>query len=387
MLRASVLSIVTLLSFSCDPLVGPEYLGEPMIELAGEVENTLVNAPSTEIAVAWLVNDFSGRPAFFRRATAVPVEGEFPAGFTMSIYEPPPGPAFGGFTELHQRLDSSGEARLAVGFILALRTGAHLDLDNLREHELLGVSDEQLLIYIENASIPDGYHLIRLPEDDEFNNDQFYECVSDSPAGRCLDGCYADENECYFSCEGGPEPCFESCNTSFNACDGSCIAEFGYPEDGCFDLTQIEQVPHDSLRVRMFEDASTESVWAALRPEDCAAISQQILDCVTSCSDANCEDACFSDDTACGFTGTCEVVQMAIDKCFNDCFLEDEVCFACDLGPTACVTTTCTDAACTDERVACCEGQTVDECFADTNLCYDGCNARADPLFEACSGL
>jgi hypothetical protein len=358
--------LLTLIVLACDPLAGPDYPGEPMLELQGEVVSALENTPPTEIALAWIVNDDVGEFAFHPEATTVPVEGTFPAGFTMRLFHPPPAAAF------DTPIDEGFNTRVALGFILALREGSGRDLTNLRPEDLLGVSDNQFLVYAE-GSVPElgfspGYQLIAAIAEDDPRVAEAERCFDEvfDEIVACEDSCFFGSDACFESCGFDDDRCFQSCDSSLNGCLGDCNVQFEPQIGECEQLNAgVEVAQPDTLRVRMFENASAEEIWSLFRPEDCNAVDQAHAACVSTCDfdDEPCFEQCAAEYEAfsCGApAGRCEALYLAWDDCFEGC-LDAE--FACHDG-------------CFGDEL--CEQR----CFEDTDACIVQCDQ--DIPFDGC---
>jgi hypothetical protein len=89
MLRSSfVTGLAGLILTACGtPLATPEYPGEPLVTLSGTVTSERTEPlPSTNVELVWLVPRTG---ADLIVAESVPVEGQFPSHFTLSLHTPP----------------------------------------------------------------------------------------------------------------------------------------------------------------------------------------------------------------------------------------------------------------------------------------------------------
>jgi|1185.fasta_scaffold00565_4 hypothetical protein len=73
---------------ACQPQAEPDYPGEPLLTLRGQVKNA-GPLPQLEAAMLWQRGD---PPSMDQQdlATRAPVEATFPATFTVHLYHPPP---------------------------------------------------------------------------------------------------------------------------------------------------------------------------------------------------------------------------------------------------------------------------------------------------------
>lgn len=209
---------------ACDPLTGPDYPGEPMLTLSGEVSSALEAGEAPDgirVAIVWVAGEASGGK--FPVADSAEVSGEFPASFTLNVYHPPEEPSL-------LTLDAGG--RVGIGFIVALPEDAALG-DAIELEQMLGVSNRHVVIYAPTAddavaareisatlqTLEAGFNLV----DAATTTPEYETCRTDAVAA--IDSCFAD---CDANCDPdsaedpGCDICTGNCETysdQFHACD------------------------------------------------------------------------------------------------------------------------------------------------------------------------
>jgi hypothetical protein len=156
------------LLFGCDAQTDAGYPGEPLVTLHGRVESSGA-LPPLEAAMLWQrgpppsVNDQE-------LATRAPVEGSFPATFTLRLYKPPPWEAI--------RTLAPGEVSWARANAAAVPYGVAAELvPNLPAasnpsytfdashwviHLEADVPSNSLTAWWLGGALPAGYHLVRV---------------------------------------------------------------------------------------------------------------------------------------------------------------------------------------------------------------------------------
>lgn len=170
---AEVARVVVLVMFGvggagCDGLVDASYRGETLAEVAGDVVLAKAGAmPDAEVVLLWMRTSNDDALAGER----VHLSAAFPARFELSIYTPPPDAAFNRFDG-----DGAGGARLALGFVAAVRAGAALNATATADpDDLLGVAQRHVLAYVDadvregtvtadllNDTLVGGFHLMEV---------------------------------------------------------------------------------------------------------------------------------------------------------------------------------------------------------------------------------
>jgi len=166
---------------ACSAQAEPDYRGEPLAVVRGAIVTGEHAAPSdVEAAVVWISEpEQDGWPV-----ARVHVSGEFPAQFTVEVFDPPPEPA-----ELSETL-GTGDVRnpIAIGMLAAIapNSGARVSYD-----EILGVwldggvqyfwrdangqANDWVRDEAERRKLPPtkGYHLFRQTSDEHTEAESF----------------------------------------------------------------------------------------------------------------------------------------------------------------------------------------------------------------------
>jgi hypothetical protein len=175
LLRAKHSCILAALPFAaaCSSQADTQYRGEPLATITGTVQpqaNVPPPGPSN-VALLWAEDCYgpNAKPAECapRRhlGTHVPVQGQFPASFTLSVYTPPP----------DERMIDCGPGRIAVAVIAVVKQEA--DTSNLQMSDIVGATIEFEVLYADRdigsvrrgapcdgilpGPISAGYHLAR----------------------------------------------------------------------------------------------------------------------------------------------------------------------------------------------------------------------------------
>jgi hypothetical protein len=120
----------------CDSQVDGDHNGTALARLTGTVRNMRTQAAvDAEVAVVW--ENTAGSPDLVAGA-AVPVEGNFPASFKLSLYTPPDDAL------INQAPDGS---RLGVAYLFAGVPGTTYGKETTAD-QLLGMDPDHLLIYL-----------------------------------------------------------------------------------------------------------------------------------------------------------------------------------------------------------------------------------------------
>lgn len=154
-----------LLLLACAPLQGGAYLGEPLLQVEGEILqeislSSLEGEPTA--AVVWTPGSDEGPDTPpEERGSPIPVQHEqvwvrtsFPANYELQLFDDPPDEA------LHASLDGEVDA-VATGTVVLFMD---LDEDGLAdwgEEGLVGVAEHVLISWTQG----DGYNLAVVPED------------------------------------------------------------------------------------------------------------------------------------------------------------------------------------------------------------------------------
>jgi hypothetical protein len=156
---------------ACSGQVGTDYRGVPLLSLTGTVETSSSGAPVPQpvnAAIVWAqlhldtTGKETGEPTLI--GSWAPVQGAFPASFTLDIYEPPPAAAL-------NAIDPSLTPHLAIGFITAL--DANADMSQVDPSAVAGGAKDFVVTYLDEdvpgsndvASLgmqpTAGYHLLK----------------------------------------------------------------------------------------------------------------------------------------------------------------------------------------------------------------------------------
>ena len=225
----AAVSLLGVGAVGCDALTDPDYPGEPILTLQGEVESALrasddVETDGLKVAIVWASGSVDNdRPIPVAETTTV--RGEFPANFTLSVFHPP------AEEELVQLDDG---VTLGLGFIVALpadaATGEAVNLE-----EMIGVTDQHAIVYIPDAAARDaavsdspvlfgveiGFNLINIEGDTPASEACRADAVDaiDNCHANCDETCDPDGDE-----DPGCEQCREPCEApelvdDLRACD------------------------------------------------------------------------------------------------------------------------------------------------------------------------
>jgi hypothetical protein len=209
---ASALSLAALSLAACTSQVDPTYQGEPLATVQGSVDGD-GSSPASSVVLIWDVND---HPLDLVGTTA-PITDQFPAGFTMPLYTPPPDDALIVATE-------TGTDAVGVAYIVVAKAGTSegkiLDGDQLVS-DMLGMSEDHVVVYLDHALMTGskwepllggrpsaGYHLM--------------DVVRKTPAEKQA-----------------VQDCNDQYQTTLQACDDACVdTDPGY--DACLQACDVQ---------------------------------------------------------------------------------------------------------------------------------------------------
>ena len=172
-----LLGLPLLAAAGCDSQVAPDYPGQPLVSLTGQVTSTSsVPLPQVEVGLLWQ----RGPPPSTgdeSLATKASVNGEFPAQFVLHLYHPPPAAALEtlepgevSFARANAAVLPDGVAQQAQQAAAApapsfgdLSNGAYA-LDTLHWFLFLeqAVPANSLTEWWLGGALPAGYHLINV---------------------------------------------------------------------------------------------------------------------------------------------------------------------------------------------------------------------------------
>jgi hypothetical protein len=119
---------------ACDSQVDGSHQGEPLATLDGTVENQRSSAVTgADVVVAWIYDSGEGDSVASQRVT---VDGDFPARFSLAMYEPP---------EDNVLQPTPDGGRFGIGYVVAVEEGA-TSLES--EESILGMDPEHVLVYV-----------------------------------------------------------------------------------------------------------------------------------------------------------------------------------------------------------------------------------------------
>jgi len=153
---------------ACDSQADRGYPGEPLVTLRGQVEAT-PPLPPLEAAILW---QLAPPPAVGDQelATRAPVQGGFPAAFTVRLYQPPPAAARRtlrdgevSFARGTAAAVPFGIAAAAVGALAGASNPSYgVDPDHWIVHLDADVPQSSLMAWWLGAALPRGFHLLRV---------------------------------------------------------------------------------------------------------------------------------------------------------------------------------------------------------------------------------
>jgi len=156
----SVLATVTVSCLSlaaCASQVDGDHQGTPLATLAGSVTNTRAQTPSSADVVVLWVTDGMGD---FVTAETVPVQGSFPAAFSLALYEPP--------ADIVLNAHPSGGPKVGLAMLSAAEPGQTpsdatpplgLDPDHLLVYLPEDVTAGTFASYFLHGPAPAGFHI------------------------------------------------------------------------------------------------------------------------------------------------------------------------------------------------------------------------------------
>lgn len=167
-------------ALACTSQADDDFRGDPLATLSGTVttDGKSLAPASVEAALVWAQPNFgvgSQKLASLKwLAESTPVTGQFPAKFTLKVYQPPPPDAL--------IACASSSARIAAAFIVALDGAANPSApDAFDPSTVVGRAAGDLLFYLDSdqtsgwscfpnmgitLTVPDkGYHLLKVVPD------------------------------------------------------------------------------------------------------------------------------------------------------------------------------------------------------------------------------
>ncbi len=124
--RTTTIAMMTSLLAGCGGAVDDDYLGDPLMQLHGDITNEqqLETPPEVGAALLWTLYADMHMLGPKMAAQETLVDAEFPAQFELSIYEPPPEEALFTLEELYWDFPGvDPSSRLAASFAIAYADG------------------------------------------------------------------------------------------------------------------------------------------------------------------------------------------------------------------------------------------------------------------------
>ncbi len=164
-----LLCVPLLGALGCDSQVGPDYPGEPLVSLHGQVtSSSTLPLPQVEVGLLWQ----RGPPPSTddeQLATQAAVQGEFPAQFILYLYHPAPEAARQPLRSGEVRFARANAAVLPAGIGQPAATFSNVSsiayaLDTLHWFLFLeqDVPANTLTAWWLGAALPAGYHLLNV---------------------------------------------------------------------------------------------------------------------------------------------------------------------------------------------------------------------------------
>lgn len=183
-MRTNLLLLLSLAA--CDSQVDGDHNGTPLASLTGNVQNqrTAPIGDNAEVVILWM--NSSGSPDI-SAAETVPVTGNFPAAFELSIYEPP----------IDALINDYEDSKMGVAYIISATADA--DLSNDDGEGILGMDQDHLLVYLPEDVQPGtsvatilrgtpsaGFHIYNVGHTTDAEQQTRQECEDALPAGATL---------------------------------------------------------------------------------------------------------------------------------------------------------------------------------------------------------
>jgi hypothetical protein len=164
-----LLAVSLLGTSGCDSQVAPDYPGEPLVSLTGQVtSSSTLPLPQLEVGLLWQ----RGPPPSTndeQLATQAAVQGEFPAQFILRLYHPAPEAARQPLRTGEVRFARANAAVLPVGVAMVNQAFANVSsiayaLDSLHWFLYLeqDVPENSLTAWWLGGALTSGYHLLNV---------------------------------------------------------------------------------------------------------------------------------------------------------------------------------------------------------------------------------
>ena len=150
-------AVLPALCLGCGAQVSPDYQGEPLLTVRGQVvAHGSTTARPAEAALVWV----NLQPPFYftLMGTSVAVKGDFPMGFEINVFTPPPWHALTPAADIGVPLDPNKPLDPmkgpAFGFARIVALAANADHDAVQLADILGTSMDTFVSYNSQAIDP-----------------------------------------------------------------------------------------------------------------------------------------------------------------------------------------------------------------------------------------
>ncbi len=195
MISPTLVFAFSLLASACGTQTDSQYNGERLFRVTGQVTNEVPGALQGEVTIHWMFDNGEGASEVVQIAN---VEGDFPASFTLDLYQPPTLPpathlAVGIVVAIDPAVygmwdDTAGEVDYTAGIIgsaegnvLIWTDGSVLACDS---HETLCEAERDVVDAIGTTSPEAGYQLLEVLPDSAADDDEWIELEVAAPDTR-----------------------------------------------------------------------------------------------------------------------------------------------------------------------------------------------------------
>jgi hypothetical protein len=209
---AALLPLTALTVSACDSQVGDDYPGEALATLEGTISVAdSIEVPSEAVAtVVWHVwQDGDGAS----RTAPVAIDGEFPASFTLGIYEAPP---LETQFDLGAEEESLAGIHLATGYVTVMPPGEISGGLSEVFETALGVETQHILVW-SDGDVPAGF--LRFTDAIEPGY-QLFRAV-EAPGSAEARACLEEVAQCFDACAAEHCP-NEECTPEYDGCIAAC---------------------------------------------------------------------------------------------------------------------------------------------------------------------
>jgi hypothetical protein len=204
MTRAPLIALALFVA-ACEPVAASSYRGEPLGVVSGTIRSDFQTSPPPAEVILLFLNWRTDPGTVV--ASREDASGQFPAGFTMALYTPPPA---AGLNTLPRAIDAVQEPNIGFAWIVVIRQGAappgrrvltHADVKGLASGDVLGWAQDFVVAYLDQRAEPGtfaaqilgdtldaGFHLMRAQSKPASDAAAINECMQTMPNGT---GCTA----------------------------------------------------------------------------------------------------------------------------------------------------------------------------------------------------